>query len=69
MKNKPAVYLQHCLDCDMMVWVVNDPKIGAPAFMLADAGYDVWLGNNRGTKYGIRHVSLNHKDPKFWDFD
>ena len=53
----------------MMVWVVNDLKIGAPAFILADAGYDVWIGNNRGTKYGMRHISLGHKDPKFWDFD
>ena len=69
MTKKPAVYLQHCLDCDMMVWVVNDPKIGAPAFMLSDAGYDVWLGNNRGTKYGMRHTTLNNNDPKFWDFD
>jgi gastric triacylglycerol lipase len=38
----------------MMVWVVNDPD-KAPAFMLVNAGYDVWLGNNRGTKYGIHH--------------
>jgi hypothetical protein len=53
----------------MMVWVVNDPKIGAPAFMLSDAGYDVWLGNNRGTKYGLRHASIENGNKTFWDFD
>ncbi len=53
----------------MMVWVVNDSKIGAPAFMLSDAGYDVWLGNNRGTKYGLRHASIENGNKTFWDFD
>jgi len=37
--------------------------------MLADAGYDVWLGNNRGTKFGQGHVSLNTSQAEFWDFD
>lgn len=49
------VLLQHCLDCDMMVWVVNDAD-KAPAFMIANAGYDVWLANNRGTKYALGHT-------------
>ena len=38
-------------------------------YTLADAGYDVWLGNVRGNTYGRRHVSLNpDTDSKFWDF-
>mmetsp|Transcript_15439 Transcript_15439/g.26121 ORF Transcript_15439/g.26121 Transcript_15439/m.26121 type:complete len:84 (+) Transcript_15439:502-753(+) len=41
----------------------------APAFKLVEAGYDVWLGNQRGTKYSLGHTSLNYKkDKKYWEF-
>ncbi|XP_045479566.1 lipase 3-like [Harmonia axyridis] len=38
------------------------------AFLLADAGYDVWLGNYRGTEYSEGHATLNVTDRKFWDY-
>jgi pimeloyl-ACP methyl ester carboxylesterase len=40
----------------------------APAFQLIRAGYDVWLGNQRGTKYSSGHVSLSTKDKAYWEF-
>lgn len=40
----------------------------ALSFLLADAGYDVWLGNARGNKYSKNHVILSTKDPLFWNF-
>lgn len=38
------------------------------AYYLADAGFDVWLPNNRGNFYSRRHVFFKSSDPKFWDF-
>lgn len=37
-------------------------------FYLANEGYDVFLTNSRGNKYGQRHVKMSAWDPKFWDF-
>jgi lysosomal acid lipase/cholesteryl ester hydrolase len=35
---------------------------------LCSAGYDVWLGNNRGTKYSSSHsLHTAHEDP-YWNF-
>lgn len=40
----------------------------APAFQLVRAGYDVWLGNQRGTKHSMGHRTLSTKSKKFWEF-
>ena len=57
----------HAQDSDMMEWVVNSAD-KCNAFILAREGYDVWMGNNRGSKYGINHKTLSTKDKEFWDF-
>lgn len=49
-------------------WVLNEAHI-APAFLLARAGFDVWLGNNRGSFYSEEHVKYSVKDKEFWEFD
>ena len=37
--------------------------------LLADEGYDVWIGNNRGTEYSWDHETLCSKDDKeYWDW-
>ncbi|ANB13175.1 Tgl1p [Sugiyamaella lignohabitans] len=65
---RPVVYLHHGLMMNSEVWVsVTDASKSLP-FVLADMGYDVWLGNNRGNKYSKKHVFRNPSDREFWDF-
>lgn len=66
---KPVVLLWHGFMMNSEVWVCHP---GGPqhnlAFVLADLGYDVWLGNVRGNKYGCSHLKLKPNQPEFWDF-
>lgn len=65
---RPVVYLHHGLLMNSEVWVANvDPSKCLP-FILADLGYDVWLGNNRGNKYSKKHISKHPSSSVFWNF-
>jgi len=37
-------------------------------YVMADSGYDVWLGNARGNTYSRRHIKLTAKRKEFWNF-
>jgi len=55
-------------DNDRVITYAGSPVFSA--FVLSDAGYDVWLTNSRGNTYSRNHVALDStKEPeKFWDF-
>ncbi|XP_044254320.1 lipase 3-like [Tribolium madens] len=41
----------------------------ALSLLLSDRGYDIWLGNTRGTTWSRKHKVFNpDKDGEFWDF-
>jgi len=64
---KGVVFFQHGLtDCSVGI-CLNFP-IESLAFTLADEGYDVWLGNNRGNGYSMTNIHYTSKDDGFWDF-
>ena len=65
--NKPAAYLQHGLNNGGSIWLQDGEKLGL-AFILANAGYDVWIGNNRGTRYSRTKGKYAPTDKAFWDF-
>lgn len=62
---KPAVLMLHSQDWDMTQWVSNDAD-KANAFILAEAGYDVWMGNNRGSTFSKGHMQYTRHDFEFW---
>jgi pimeloyl-ACP methyl ester carboxylesterase len=68
-EHRPVVFLQHGLDGSAYDFVANLPN-QAPAFVFADAGFDVWLGNFRGNYYARGHINPNITQGKheFWQF-
>ncbi|XP_075162299.1 lipase 3-like [Haematobia irritans] len=67
LEERPNVLLTHCLECSSDIWILSGPENGLP-FMLADAGYDVWLANARGNEYCEQHIKLKTSSPAFWEF-
>lgn len=64
---RPPVYLQHGLLCSSADFVVAGPE-QALGYILADAGYDVWMGNCRGNTYSRKHVRMKPYQRQFWKY-
>jgi pimeloyl-ACP methyl ester carboxylesterase len=55
----------HPLALSSAIWVFN--QAASPGFVFADAGFDVWLANFRGTSYSY-HNDYDRSEPGFWEF-
>ncbi|KAH0713627.1 hypothetical protein KY289_009586 [Solanum tuberosum] len=61
------VLLIHGLFMAGDAWFMNSASQSL-GFILADQGFDVWVGNVRGTHWSHGHVSLSVKNKEFWDW-
>jgi len=64
--SKPAIFLQHGLLDTSATWVLNSPEESL-GFILADAGFDVYLGNVRGNTYSCQNIYYSNSSKEFWD--
>lgn len=65
---KPPVILMHGLLQSSDAWLDAGPSAGL-AYLIADACYDLWVGNQRGNYYARRHLKYNpDEDVEFWNF-
>ncbi|KAJ2827535.1 cholesterol esterase [Coemansia sp. 'formosensis'] len=65
---KPVVLFWHGFMLSSECFVCHPDWINILPFRLAEAGYDVWLGNSRGNKYSYKHIRYAPDDRRFWDF-
>jgi len=68
---RPVVFLQHGLLDSAATWIVNAPNEGL-GYILADAGFDVFLGNARGNTWSSQNTKYSSNEPVYWnliDFD
>ncbi|KAJ2854922.1 cholesterol esterase [Coemansia erecta] len=66
--NRPVVLFWHGFMLSSECFVCHPDWVNILPFQLAEAGYDVWLGNSRGNKYSYKHMRHTPDDHRFWNF-
>lgn len=65
-KKQAVLFIHGVLDSSDGL-ISNDEDKCLP-YILANLGYDVWLGNSRGNKHSRNHLTLNPDEKEFWNF-
>lgn len=66
--DKEPTFLYHGIMQGGEAWVLNEPRESL-AFIIADSGYDVWIGNTRTTMFSYGHTIYNRTQKEFWDWN
>lgn len=64
---KKPVFLMHGILATAADFLLTGPD-QALAYLLADHGYDVWLGNARGSRFSTKHQNYSKLSNEFWNF-
>ncbi|XP_004136959.1 triacylglycerol lipase 1 [Cucumis sativus] len=63
----PPILLLHGLFMAGDGWFLNSARQSL-GFILPDNGFDVWIGNVRGTRWSYGHSSLSEDEKEFWNW-
>ncbi|KAK9882061.1 hypothetical protein WA026_018911 [Henosepilachna vigintioctopunctata] len=66
--NQKPILLMHGLFGQAENYIIAGMNNASLAYFLADNGFDVWLGNTRGSQHGRQHKTMDPNGRRFWDF-
>ncbi|KAG5897708.1 hypothetical protein JTB14_007546 [Gonioctena quinquepunctata] len=66
-EGKPAVLIMHDILGTSAQFFISGQGSSLP-LQLADQGYDVWVGNNRGNTWSRSNVNMKPDNKTFWNF-
>lgn len=64
---KGTAFLMHGLFRNSADFLATGPNVALP-YLLADHGFDIFIGNSRGSKYCNEHEKFSNKSSEFWNF-
>eukprot|EP00882_Tetradesmus_deserticola_P024099 GHRQ01026325.1.p1 GENE.GHRQ01026325.1~~GHRQ01026325.1.p1 ORF type:complete len:358 (+),score=63.04 GHRQ01026325.1:356-1429(+) len=62
---RPVVLLHHGITLSSACWTLLNAN-ESTAYILADAGFDVWMANTRGNTFSRGNYNYSYRDQEYW---